>query len=139
MEDFEKGAERGDLNALRVGRIDLGTRRVAGCTNSSGGRRFRPYVFTEQKLESESDQGKLTPLLQIKFGQRDSGIRFPRQRLPGSLRSRLRNPEQLVGMGARFGQVSLRWPKFGEARLEQHAAIPVMYHCLIIHFIADHE
>jgi hypothetical protein len=37
MEDFEKGAERGDLNALRVGRIDLGTRWVAGCTNSSGG------------------------------------------------------------------------------------------------------
>jgi hypothetical protein len=29
MEDFEKGAERGDLNALRVGRIDLETRRVA--------------------------------------------------------------------------------------------------------------
>ena len=37
MEDFEKGAERGDLNALGVGRIDLGTRRVAGCTNSSRG------------------------------------------------------------------------------------------------------
>jgi hypothetical protein len=37
MEDFEKGAERGDLNALGVGRIDLGTRRVAVCTNSSRG------------------------------------------------------------------------------------------------------
>jgi hypothetical protein len=37
MEDFEKGAERGDLNALRVGRIDLGMLRVAGCTNSSRG------------------------------------------------------------------------------------------------------
>jgi hypothetical protein len=37
IEDFEKGAERGDLNALRVGRIDLGMLRVAGCTNSSRG------------------------------------------------------------------------------------------------------
>jgi hypothetical protein len=36
MEDFEKGAERGDLNALCVGRIDLGTCLVAGCTNSRG-------------------------------------------------------------------------------------------------------
>jgi hypothetical protein len=43
MEDFEKGAERGDLNALRVGRIDLGTRRVAGCTNSSGGEQVNLY------------------------------------------------------------------------------------------------
>jgi len=30
IEDLEKGAERGDLNVLRIGRIDLGTRRVAG-------------------------------------------------------------------------------------------------------------
>lgn len=37
IDDFEKGAERGDLNVLRIGRIDLGTRRVAGCLNSSGG------------------------------------------------------------------------------------------------------
>jgi hypothetical protein len=40
---LRKGAERGDLNALRVGRIDLGTRRVAGCTNSSCGEQINLY------------------------------------------------------------------------------------------------
>jgi hypothetical protein len=66
MEDFEKGAERGDLNALRVGRIDLGTRRASqpllirmllkGMTASTN----QHSLLHQTKPESEPDIRKVT-------------------------------------------------------------------------------
>jgi hypothetical protein len=54
--------------------------------------------------------------LKIPLGHGDSC--FPGQRMPSALRSRQRNLKKPVGLGPRLLQVSLREPKFREARFQ---------------------
>ena len=73
------------------------------------------------------------------FGQGDAGIRFPRQRLPGALRGGQGDAEKPFSLRPGLRQISLREPKFGEARFQWHPPVPVVQVAPAIHVVPGRE
>jgi hypothetical protein len=91
-----------------------------GCVNSPSGQRDLEALHGGQGFGDA-----ISRALEVSFGEGDSGIRFPRQRLPSALGGRQRDPEKSRCLVPRCSLVPLCKPEFCQSRLEQHAGVPV--------------